>query len=114
MSTKDFTGHKLFMCVLLTHGQENGIVSAKDKSFNLRKTIINPIIENATLNGIPKIFIIVACRGQKDYYFASDYLAEDGCAMSRKKEVGVDYSNVVICYSTYEGTQFCLMKSESI
>lgn len=94
------------MCVLLTHGEEKDIVWAKDRTFNLQEKLINPIIKNTTLNGVPKIFIIVACRGKEHSYFAeSDYvLEEDGCTLSNNH--GVDYSNVLICYSTYAGKQF--------
>lgn len=84
----------------MSHGHENGYVSAADKEFNLRKTIIDPIMENSKLNGIPKIFITVACRGANNYE-EHDNEEYDGCITSTAN--GIDYSNCIISYSTYEG-----------
>jgi len=94
LSTTDFSNYKLFMLVIMTHGLENGIVYARDRSFHLRNTIIDRIIENRTLNGIPKIFVVVACRGDNHYY-------QSDAILSAKN--GLDYSSCLICYSTYEG-----------
>lgn len=95
------------MCVVLTHGEGKQIVHAKDKTFHLRKVLIDPIIQNKTLNGVIKIFIVVACRGFGGFYDSRDYLCEeDGCFMSKEKENDVDFSNMLICYSTVEGKRF--------
>lgn len=84
----------------MSHGHKNGLVSAADKEFNLRKTIIDPILENKSLNGIPKIFITVACRGDNNYE-EIDSEEFDGKITSTAN--GIDYSNVIVSYSTYEG-----------
>lgn len=101
VSKADFTGSKLFTCVLMSHGKENGIVAAYDKCFNHKKIIINPILKNKSLNGIPKIFIIVACRGSNQYYEDYDSDFDDGFLLSTKD--GASYSDLVLCYSTYDG-----------
>ncbi|XP_037035047.1 caspase-3-like [Bradysia coprophila] len=100
LSTIDFSTYKLFVCVYMSHGHKNGFVSAADKEFNLRNTIIDPIMGNKSLNGIPKIFITVACRGEHNYE-ESDSVEFDGHITSTAN--GIDYSNCIISYSTYEG-----------
>lgn len=100
MSERDFSTHKLFVCVYMSHGKDKGIVSAADKDFNLRKTIIDPILRNESLNSIPKIFITVACRGSSNYY-QCDGEEFDGSILSTAN--GIDYSKHIISYSTYEG-----------
>lgn len=102
VSTADFTGCQLFMCVILSHGNGKQLVWAKDKKFHSRRTIIDPIIKNKSLNGVVKIFIVAACRGSAELYKTSDHWSEiDGCILSKKGDV--DHSNVLICYSTVEG-----------
>ncbi|KAG4079593.1 hypothetical protein HA402_011240 [Bradysia odoriphaga] len=96
----DFSDCKLFLCVYMSHGRDNGYVHAADKEFNLRQTIIDPIMGNRSLYGIPKIFIIVACRGEHNYE-EDDNEEFDGCITSTG--TGIDYSNYIISYSTYEG-----------
>lgn len=98
------------MCVILSHGVEKKRVYAKDKLFDPRKTIIDPIIENRTLNGVVKIFIVNACRGSGTFK-TKDYSSEmDGCILSTSDDV--DYSNVLKCYSTVEG-KLILCNSQS-
>lgn len=87
----------------MSHGHGNGIVCAKDKEFKLKQKIIDPIMENRTLNGIPKIFITVACRGDGNYE-EFDNEEFDGHILSTTD--GIDYSNCIISYSTYEGNEF--------
>lgn len=93
------------MCVILSHGNGKQLVWAKDKKFHLRRTIIDPIIRNVTLNGVVKIFIVATCRGNGIFYNTSDHASDmdqmDGCILSAND--AVDYSNLLICYSTVEG-----------
>lgn len=88
----------------MSHGHENGIVSAADKEFHLKDTIIDPIMRNQSLNGIPKIFITVACRGGGNYE-RCDGEEYDGHILSTAN--GINYSNCIISYSTYQGRSFC-------
>lgn len=85
----------------MSHGHANGIVSAADHEFNLKKTIIDPIMGNKTLNGIAKIFITVACRGDDNYEKSDVVEYDDGGIVSAAD--GIDYSNCIISYSTYDG-----------
>lgn len=109
MRDADFSSHKLFVCVYMSHGHENGVVCAADKEFNHRETIIQPIMENTTLNGTARIFITVACRGDSNYeevdrknnYDDFDGVEVDGRILSTG--TGIDYSNCIFSYSTYEG-----------
>lgn len=87
----------------MTHGDKNGIVSAADKDFKLQDNIIDPIMQNITLNGIPKIFISEACRGSADYY-ECDGEEVDGHILSKINDI--DYSNCIISYSTYDGIRY--------
>ncbi|CAG5103964.1 Oidioi.mRNA.OKI2018_I69.chr1.g1020.t1.cds [Oikopleura dioica] len=54
---------EMFGLALLTHGDAQGIVSAKDKMLHI-SSFIDPIKSNPTLVGKPKLFFIQACRGQ--------------------------------------------------
>lgn len=84
----------------MSHGHQNGIVFAADKKFDLKDSVIDPIMRNKSLNGIPKIFIIVACRGSGNYE-KCDGEEYDGHILSTT--TGVDYSNYIISYSTHPG-----------
>jgi len=102
LSKTDFSAAKLFVFVYMSHGDENEIVEAADRDFELEETIIEPILRNQTLSGVAKIFITVACRG--DGYFEesdSNDVQTDGRLVSQKK--GIDYANCIISYSTYKG-----------
>lgn len=89
----------------MSHGTEKGYVSAADEEFNLKYTIFDPIMRNKSLNGIPKIFVTVACRGDSNYY-ECDGEEFDGHILSKAN--GIDYSNCIFSYSTYEGKSYCL------
>jgi len=53
---------EMFGLAIMTHGDAQGIVSAKDKMLHI-SSFINPIKSNPTLVGKPKLFFIQACRG---------------------------------------------------
>ncbi len=113
MSKTDFSTHKLFVSVFMSHGHTNGRVCVLDKTFNIKPTIIDPIMKNKSLNGILKIFVIVACRGPAKY--------ENCDACSKQKSIDEDSDGLndehidgpflgaggkapyIISYSTLEG-----------
>ncbi|XP_037024651.1 uncharacterized protein LOC119066343 [Bradysia coprophila] len=107
----NLSGCKFFVCVFMSHGQKNGIVSASDRDFHLKKCIIDPIMRNRSLNGIPKIFITVACRGSQ--HFDSNYYHQEADELDRGRDDITDeqykkfdygnYSQGIISYSTYDG-----------
>lgn len=89
----------------MSHGEENGIVEAADRVFELEETIIEPIMKNPTLNGVAKIFVTVACRGENHFEESDNNVVEtDGRLVSQKNRH--DYANSIISYSTYKGKFF--------
>lgn len=99
VSQSQFPNCKMYMSIFLSHGTANGIVSAKDKNFDHQR-LIGPILENKSLNGVPKIFIFLACRGAAKYRESSDFSDSSHIVSS---EDGVSYGAYMKCYSTYEG-----------
>lgn len=64
---KDHLDADCFVCVLMSHGGENGAISAVDGDLDL-DTLINPFKitkKTKSLAGKPKLFFIQACRGTK-------------------------------------------------
>ena len=67
-SEKDFTKYDCFVCVILSHGAQNGIYGTDDQVITL-EAITSLFRRDAcpSLQGKPKIFLIQACRGtQRD------------------------------------------------
>ncbi|KAG4072356.1 hypothetical protein HA402_004288 [Bradysia odoriphaga] len=102
---------KLFVCIFMSHGGANDIVKAADKKFLLKETIIDPIMRNTDLKGIAKIFIVVACRGEKRHgvdvagdvvsnYRDFDQVELDASVV--RSVNAIDYSNCIFSYSTFE------------
>lgn len=88
----------------MTHGKENGMVSAYDDYFDHGKIIIYPIIRSKTLDRVRKIFVVVACRGSYKYCKQEEEHCEDvedDTLISTRD--GITYSNILMCYSTYDG-----------
>lgn len=49
----------MLLVIIMTHGTDNEMLSAKDESYHLSNTIIHPIVNtNKTLEDKPKVFII--------------------------------------------------------
>lgn len=89
----------LFICIL-SHGNQGQTIFAKDKSYNLDKDVIEPIIKNATLVGKPKIFIIQACKGaiQSFGIAMTDATPVNTSSLTKPSE-----ADILILYSSYEG-----------
>ncbi|XP_078342076.1 caspase-3-like, partial [Oculina patagonica] len=61
---KDFSRYDCFVCILLSHGNKNGICGSDDKVINVEAiTKLFRRDECPTLTGKPKVFFIQACRG---------------------------------------------------
>lgn len=62
-STADHTDHNIFICVVLTHG-ENGLLYSRNKKYSTSQlwTFFNDK-DCPSLQGKPKLFFIQACRG---------------------------------------------------
>uniref|UniRef100_A0A1B0D650 Caspase n=1 Tax=Phlebotomus papatasi TaxID=29031 RepID=A0A1B0D650_PHLPP len=89
----------LFVCIL-SHGNQGQTIFAKDKSYNLDKDVIEPIIKNATLVGKPKIFIIQACKGAIQSFGIA---MTDATPVSTSSLTKPSEADILILYSSYEG-----------
>lgn len=79
----------------MSYGDEEGNVLADDKQFNVKDTMIHSVMRNKSLHGIPKIFIIAACRGDSNYIY--DTKIDENTSRTSSD---IDYSNCIISYST--------------
>ena len=61
-SSREFTDDDCFVCVIMSHGIEDSIVTSDNEDFKL-DDLFDPFSKNETLNGKPKLFFIQACRG---------------------------------------------------
>lgn len=66
ISADDHTNNDCFVCVILTHGDDGGIIYGTDDKIPL-DDLISYILPNkcSTLAGKPKLFFVQACRGTK-------------------------------------------------
>lgn len=55
---KDFRKYSCLIVTIMTHGCQNDVLLAKDEQYNFKDTILEPLLQNTTLSGKPKIFII--------------------------------------------------------
>lgn len=62
----DYSGFDFVMYIIMTHGSHNKILTARDAEYNLETDFINVTLKNKQLIGVPKVFIIQACRGHKE------------------------------------------------
>ena len=61
---KDFSRYDCFVCVILSHGTEDGIYGTDEKGIKIEAiTSLFRRSECPSLEGKPKIFLIQACRG---------------------------------------------------
>lgn len=84
VKTRDCANLDFLIFVIMTHGDINGTLCAKDGDYNLDHDFINVIQENETLANIPKIFIVQACRG---------HLQLEPASISRLKPVNASREN---------------------
>ncbi|GAB0099569.1 hypothetical protein DMENIID0001_154520 [Sergentomyia squamirostris] len=95
-------GSCLIFCIL-SHGDDGNQIHAADQPYNLDEDVIKPIIENKSLRGKPKIFIVQACRGG----LLSDSSQWDATAQVQKQDVYVmnrDADLLLLC-SSFPGTK---------
>lgn len=66
ISADDHTNNDCFVCVILSHGDDGGIIYGTDGKIPL-DDLISYILPNkcSTLAGKPKLFFVQACRGTK-------------------------------------------------
>lgn len=98
----NFAPYDCLIIVVLTHGDENNVLYAKDEKYNLNDTIINPIVsKNTSLAGKPKIIIIQACKGNKTV--KGHYVTDSSMRSAPKLAPIPSILNLYFCFSTYEG-----------
>lgn len=98
------------MIFVLTHGDSDGILHAKDGDFNV-KELYEPLLRNTSLHGKPKMFFLQACRGGfSDFGVIAKTTAENQLIDSTDAKASYDgcytiptYADMLIHYSTIEG-----------
>ena len=102
ISTTDHTQNDCFLCVILSHGEDGGIIYGTDESAALND-LISYILPNkcTSLAGKPKLFIIEARQGTK---FDKGVEMKDaiGSFTSHVQKIPL-WADVLIAYSTVPG-----------
>ncbi|KAF4522639.1 hypothetical protein B566_EDAN011038, partial [Ephemera danica] len=62
---EDHSEYDCLLVVVLTHGEQGGVLWAKDHEF-YTKDVWGPFLDCLTLQNKPKIFVFQACRGSKE------------------------------------------------
>lgn len=86
----DYSGFDFVMYIIMTHGGTGKVLSARDCEYNLETNFIDTILKNKKLTGVPKVFIIQACRGNME-------------TDSHVRRKGPEPSDILKLFSTYEG-----------
>ncbi|KRF99094.1 uncharacterized protein Dwil_GK27342 [Drosophila willistoni] len=84
----NFEERSALVIVVLSHGDRNDTVMARDRTYSLNDDVLFPILKNRTLHSKPKILIVQACKGPKELFV---------------KRNSSDFSEVLKCYSSVEG-----------
>lgn len=63
-SMKNYKGFDFIIYIIMTHGSANKHLAARDGVYNLERDFIQEMQMNRTWVGVPKVFIIQACRGK--------------------------------------------------
>lgn len=111
VSKKDFKDYGVFVAVFLTHGDKDEIIFSYDKPFNINHSFIHPIARNPSLNGKPKIFIIAACKGDQRNVHPRESIYETDSVPYFEEGKKPYMSELLKCYSTYEGMKFVIVLS---
>ncbi|CAD7011335.1 unnamed protein product [Ceratitis capitata] len=93
MTKKDYSNYSCLIIVILSHGTFNDSVAASDAEYNINETILYPILDIPSLKEKPKIFIIQACKGGM---VPGEYKTDASTVRGSPSEI-------LKCYSTYEG-----------
>ncbi|XP_034102934.1 mucin-5AC [Drosophila albomicans] len=93
LEQKNFSERSALVLVLLSHGQRNDTLAARDGDYRIDDDVIFPIVRNRTLQNKPKILFVQACKGSREIgTFKTDSAQPHGSP-----------SEILKCYSTYEG-----------
>lgn len=89
---KNYKGFDFVIYIIMTHGSSDKHLAAKDAMYNLERDFIQVVQSNRTWTGVPKVFIIQACRGD---------LETDATAVSRVPPFAPN--DTLKLFATYEG-----------
>lgn len=95
----NFEKSSCIVVVILSEGQRNDKIEAKDDLYSIDDDIVLPLLKNKTLQGKPKIFIIQASRGDMEISVKTDGVSYGG-----------NPSEVIKLYSSFEGQFLSLSK----
>ena len=100
-SEKDFTKYDCFVCVILSHGAQNGIYGTDDQVITL-EAITSLFRRDAcpSLQGKPKIFLIQACRGTQRDQVSTE---SDSDPICYSKPSLPPYADFLICSASAPG-----------
>ena len=102
VSKYDHKNNDCLWVTVMSHGGENGEISAADKYYNVKELWENFLGENCkTLIGKPKLFFIQACRGDKINTGVSLELNDE--VDSKTVHVIPQLADLLVMYSTAEG-----------
>jgi len=63
---KDFSDRSALVLVMLSHGNRNDFIAARDGDYRLDDDVIFPIVRNRSLQNKPKILFVQACKGSRE------------------------------------------------
>ena len=105
ISKTDHSQNDCFVCVILSHGKDGGIIYGKDKSVYLND-LISYILPNkcASLAGKPKLFFVQACQGDKydEGVEQKDAIGSFGAHPSQVQKIPL-WADILIAYSSVPG-----------
>ena len=105
MSLTDHTPNDCFLCVILSHGEDGGIIYGTDDSVALND-LFSYILPNkcTSLTGKPKLFFVQACRGTKfdEGTEMKDAIGSFGAHVTPVQKIPL-WADVLIAYSSVPG-----------
>ena len=100
ISEKDFTSYDCLFFVILSHGKQEGILGVDDKPVSLAAiTDMFTADKCQSLKGKPKVFIVQACRGDKDDFGAVVRDADQGPPRTAALQRTPVESDFLVCYA---------------
>ncbi|CAG9792810.1 unnamed protein product [Diatraea saccharalis] len=110
LSKKDFTDYGCVAVAVLTHGAEQGLIRAKDKTYNESEIIKHFKVDlRPTLVTKPKIVIIQACRGEEEIETVTVFkekgkTKKDFDDKNKEKPYTLPVeADMLVCHSSYFG-----------
>ncbi|XP_037953089.1 uncharacterized protein LOC119683477 [Teleopsis dalmanni] len=93
----EFKNLKQLYVTVMSHGDEGDIIYTKTDTYNIKETVLNPLLANESLKDVQKIVLVNACRGDIDPRYEDDDLEYEETNTDEIDE------NLVTFYSTQKG-----------